>query len=82
MSWQDIVLSVGLMMFAIALVPSVLSRDKPATSTSLMTGTVMLAFTAVYASLGLWFTTVVNFITAGLWFTLFVQKLLVKRHAP
>ncbi|MEX1113481.1 MAG: hypothetical protein WD603_01875 [Patescibacteria group bacterium] len=81
MSWQDIVLSVGSAMFMIALIPSILSDDKPAVTTSLMTGTVLIVFAATYASLGLWFTTVITALTAAFWLILFAQKLLAKRRA-
>ncbi|MDP9211836.1 MAG: hypothetical protein M3N59_01005 [bacterium] len=81
MSWQDIVLSAGSVMFIIALVPSILSRDKPAMATSLMTSLVLIGFTVTYASLELWFTTIITIITVALWLTLFVQKLLAKRRS-
>lgn len=79
MSWQDLVLTAGSIAFLIALLPSVLSDDKPARATSLLTGAVLLVFAGVYASLELWFTTVVTTATGLLWLTLFVQKLRQKR---
>ncbi len=68
-------------MFAIALVPSIVSKDKPAMATSLMVALVLIGFTVTYASLGLWFTTIVTVVTVVLWLTLFVQKLLAKRRS-
>lgn len=75
MSWQDIILTGGSIVFIIALLPSVFSNNKPASSTSAMTGSILLVFAFVYGSLHLWFATVTTLITAALWFTLLVQKL-------
>lgn len=75
MHWQDIVLTGGTIVFIIALLPSVLSKDKPAVSTSIMTGTVLIVFAYVYFTLSLWFSTLTTALTAALWFTLAVQKL-------
>jgi hypothetical protein len=74
-NWQDIVIAVGSLVFAIALLPSVLGKDKPALSTSIMTGTVLVVFMLVYATLDLWYATFTTFLAAALWITLAVQKL-------
>lgn len=74
MIWQDAVLSAGSFVFVVALVPSVISKDKPAFSTSILTGGVLLVFAGVYASLGLWLSMVVTTFTAGLWLVLAGQK--------
>jgi hypothetical protein len=73
MGWEEIVLSFGAIIFAIALIPSIISDDKPDLRTSLTTGLVLLAFTAAYISLGLTFAAATVFITAGFWFTLAFQ---------
>lgn len=73
--WQDIVLSIGSLILAAALLPSVLHKDKPALSTSLMTGSVLLVFTVTYSSLGLWYATATTFLTGLLWLILALQKI-------
>lgn len=75
MHWQDIVLTAGTVIFIIALFPSVLSKDKPALSTSIMTGTVLIIFAYIYFTLSLWFSTLTTFITGAIWFILAAQKL-------
>jgi hypothetical protein len=78
-SWQDIVIAAGSLVFAVALIPSVLSKDKPALSTSVMTGTVLVVFSITYATLSLWYATITTSLAAGLWIALAVQKL--KKHS-
>lgn len=75
MSWQDIALSIGSVVFIVALLPSVFSEDKPAAATSAMTGAVLVVFATSYASLGLWVSAAITLITAGLWMTLLIQQL-------
>ena len=75
MHWQDIVLAAGSVTFIIALFPSVLSKDKPALSTSIMTGAVLIIFACVYFTLSLWLSTLTTAITGVIWFILAAQKL-------
>ncbi len=72
--WQDPVLASGSLVFIIALVPSLVSTKKPALSTSVLTGTVLAAFAAVYASLSLWFTTITTSVTSICWLVLALQQ--------
>jgi hypothetical protein len=74
-SWQDIVISVGSLVFAVALIPSVVGQDKPALSTSLTTGIVLTVFTVTYASLDLWYATITTAGAAILWSILAIQKI-------
>ena len=74
MHWQDIVLSVGQYIFVIALLPSVFGKDKPALSSSLLTGTVLGVFTVVYATLGLWNSTIASTLVTATWFLLAWQQ--------
>lgn len=75
-SWQDIVLAIGSLVFAIALIPSLLSKDKPALLTSGSTSLVLFVFTITYASLSLWYATVTTALSAALWGVLALQKLI------
>lgn len=79
MIWQDIILTGGTAIFAVALIPSVLGENKPALTTSLVTGSVLVTFVMVYFSLALWFSAFMTTITASLWLTLAVQQLLIQR---
>lgn len=54
-NWQDLVLTIGSLIFVIALIPSVKGRDKPTFWTSALTGSVLVTFVIVYATLDLWF---------------------------
>jgi len=74
MLWQDWIITLGSLVFVIALFPSVLSKDKPALSTSLMTGTVLVIFALTYLTLSLWTSAVTTFLTGALWFVLAIQK--------
>lgn len=78
MLWQDWVITLGSLVFVFALIPSVLSKDKPALSTSLMTGTVLVIFALTYLTLSLWTGAATTFLTGVLWFTLAIQKYLSK----
>ena len=75
MLWQDFVLTSGATIFAFALVPSIVSNNKPALWASLSTAVVLVVFAGVYVSLTLWFSFLTTFITALLWFLLAFQKL-------
>ena len=74
MTWQDIVLSVGSWIFTVALIPSVVSKDKPALASSLMTGIVLAVYAIVYMTLALWTAAASTILVAGMWFTLAIQK--------
>lgn len=74
MSWQDIILSAGSLLLAASLIPSVISNDKPALSTSILTGFILFMFSIVYATLSLWTSVFANSLSVTLWFVLAVQK--------
>ena len=74
MIWHDILLMIGGFGFAIALLPSVLGKGKPARSTCAITGTILLSFTATYATLDLILATVATSITTLMWFILLFQR--------
>lgn len=68
------VLAVGSLIFAAALVPSLVGKDKPALGTSLPTACALSAFVVVYGSLSLWFSTGTTALTAACWWALAWQK--------
>ena len=70
MIWQDWVLTIGSWLFIASFVPSFLKKQYPAIGTSILTGTVLLAFTIVYYSFGLILATISSSLTATCWFAL------------
>ncbi|MEP7205163.1 MAG: hypothetical protein ABI716_03150 [Candidatus Saccharibacteria bacterium] len=78
-SWQDIVLAICVLFFNIALIPSVLGKDKPQLSTSLLTFLFLLPQVVVFISLSLWYAFAMSFINACLWASLAFQKIKANR---
>lgn len=74
MVWQDVVLTAGQFVFIVALAPSVLSKDKPALATSLLTGSVLAVFVICFASLSLWLAAITTSFSSLTWFILAYQK--------
>lgn len=80
MSWQDVTILISEVFFAIALFPSIMSKDKPALITSVLNAffLVVLAFTNY--TLNLYGATVGFIVVGGLWFVLAVQKYLIDKR--
>ena len=74
MTWQDIILSVGLWLASVALLPSILGKDKPPLSTSILNVIIITAAAIVYVTLHLWLSVVATAILSLAWLTLAVQK--------
>lgn len=73
MKWQDKVFSVGEVVFLTGLIPSLLSDQKPAATTSIATAIMLYAFMTVHYSYKLWVTFSLTFVTATIWLALGVQ---------
>ena len=73
-NWQDIVLAITVFAFNIALIPSVISSQKPRMLTSLTTGLFIIPQLVVFVSLSLWYAFVMALINCLLWFTLAMQR--------
>lgn len=73
--WQDFIFTAGSIIFAIALMPSILSPHKPAIASSVMTGAVLYVFAATYLSLDLIFSACATLTTAAMWSILAFQKM-------
>ena len=54
MIWQDIVIMVACFGFAMALIPSIMGKNKPAKSSCLITVVLLTAIAVSFATLGLW----------------------------
>lgn len=74
MIWQDIVLSIGQWIFVLALVPALLSKDKPPFISSMLTGSILVTYVGVYMSFELWTAAVSTLLLSVVWLTLALQK--------
>lgn len=72
--WQDYVLMVGGFGFALALLPSVFSKSKPARSSCALTGGILATYCIVYATLGLTWGFISTLLTTIVWGILIFQK--------
>ena len=74
MQWQDLVITIGQIIFSIALIPIVLSKDKPALVSSLVTGIVLCVYALTYITIQFWFGALMTTITGAIWLLLAYQK--------
>jgi len=73
--WQDIVFSIGMAVFALALLPAIIERQYPPVSTCLITPTVIIIFGIADASLGLWISAVLSAVNASLWLYMALRQI-------
>ena len=73
-SWQDIVLSLSLVAFNVALIPSIIGKQKPRITTSVLTSLFLIPEVIVFVSLGLWYSFIMASINSVLWGILAVQR--------
>jgi len=73
MSWQDIGLTVGGLLFTLALIPTLIGAMKPPIVTALMTGTLLCFFGVIYLSLGLEFAAVSIMVNGTVWLIIAAQ---------
>jgi len=74
MIWQDVVISVGVFVLMVALIPSLRSKNKPAKTTSLLTGVILTVYFVCFATLGLWLAAISELVLAIMWFALSIQQ--------
>lgn len=72
--WQDYALSAMGAVFAVSLIPSIISNDKPAIATSLMNCFGVMVNTIVFFTLDLWLSFLASAIIFILWSVLAIQK--------
>ena len=77
MHWQDIVLTIGQIIFIIALIPAIKNKQKPPFLTNILNALVLFCFAIVYITLSLWYAAITTCIVAILWLVLSVQS---RRH--
>lgn len=76
---QDLIITGGSLILAAALLPTVFSKDKPALSTALLTGSILAVFAVTYLTLDLRFAAIITFVTSALWLTIAVQIVRARR---
>lgn len=69
----DAIFTAGSLLFIAALVPTLLADEKPPASTGLLTGSVLLAFSVTYATLGFWFSCATSGLLGALWLVVAAQ---------
>jgi hypothetical protein len=79
MIWQDVVLGGAQIFFAVSLLPSVFSKDKPALATSIMTSFMLYVICFVNYTLNLYGAAAGLFLVASLWGILAFQKFTEKK---
>jgi hypothetical protein len=74
MVWQDIIFSSGSFILLIALIPTILGKQKPEVSTSIVTGIILGAFSYSYYTLDLVFSSFITGLNSLAWFVLAFQR--------
>lgn len=74
MIWQDIVPIVGNIIFTLALLPSILSSQKPHRWSCALTAGVLFAYVVTFWSQTLWYWSLATVATATAWTILLVQR--------
>ena len=77
--WQDYAIMTIQWAFAVALVPALRGEAKPDRRTCAMTGGLLYALAAIFATLGLWAAVASSAVVANLWAALLIQQ--VRRGA-
>lgn len=72
--WQDLVFGAGNLIFLAALLPSLMSENKPAFTTSLLTGSVLALYSFTYVTLDLWISVAASSALSAGWLVLAWQK--------
>lgn len=76
--WQDYVLALGSVIFTLALVPSLKSKNKPAIVTSLSTSSVLFVFAITFVTMSLWYSAIAAFVNGMAWLALAMQEYIQK----
>jgi 1,4-dihydroxy-2-naphthoate octaprenyltransferase len=81
MSWQELILTLGQVIFIVALLPSVFTKDKPEIWTSVLTGLVAYSIGVTYTTLHMPLAAVSAGLNGVFWTILAVQKLRLNKSA-
>jgi len=77
--WQDWVIGAGSWIFAIALIPSIIGKEKPVWVTSALTATVLSIYCIAFYTMGMILSAVSGGVTAICWWILFFQVVGAKK---
>ena len=83
--WQDMIISLGIILASYALIPQVMHgfkiKKKTITiQTSLITAFAVFLVSIMFFTLGLYFSAIMNFIGGILWTMLFVQSIIYRKN--
>lgn len=78
--WQDYVFFIVQLILALALLPSIYSKDKPNFKSSILMSICLLVITFTNLTLNLWFGALGAFANVVMWTILAFQKLHKKQH--
>ena len=73
--WQDIVFSIGSIVFTIALIPAILEKRYPPISTCILTGFMIGIYAATDLTLQLWFSATTSGVSAVLWIWMGIKQI-------
>lgn len=73
MTWQDVVLGLGQLLFIIALIPALRSAHKPPRVTCFVTGVTLFTFAFTFSTLNLAWATLTAAVCAALWMIMVFQ---------
>jgi len=73
-NWHDVVLSVSVLAFNLALLPSLIGKQKPRMATSIMTALFLIPEVIVFFSLSLWYSFSMALLNALFWLMLAIQR--------
>lgn len=74
MIWQDMVPIIGNIVFAVALIPSILSKQKPHRLSCAMTAGVLFLYAGTFWTITLWYWSLATLVTATAWTILLFQR--------
>lgn len=75
LSWQELVFSFGSLLFAIALLPSVLDKDTEIPLfTSSATGITLITFSLSFLSLGMFYSAATNLLVSAMWIFIAIKR--------
>jgi len=80
MSWQDLVLSFGSVMFIFALIPMIISEHKPPLISSLISSAILYSFAFTYTTVDLVYAAVTTTVMATLWAIVAAQSWKQRRN--
>jgi len=71
---QDLIISIGQIIFIVALLPTIFNKDKPPIKTSLPTGIILIIIAINFLSLTLYYSFITSLINGIEWLIIAYQK--------